>query len=59
MLNSNSLENKMLESCIVMTGVKEDTWETDEVRRDKLFEILSNSVLGRTLEERLDTVKIM
>ena len=49
----------MLESCIVMTGVKEDTWETDEVRRDKLFKILSNTVLGRTLEERLDTVKIM
>ena len=55
----NSLENKMLESYIVMTVVKEDTWETDEVRRNKLFEILSNTVLGRTLEERLDTAKIV
>ena len=53
------LENKMMESCVILTGVKEDVWETDEVRREKIFAILSNTVLGTTYEDRLDTVKIM
>ena len=49
----------MLESSVILTGVKEDAWETDEVRREKIFKILSNTVLGRTFEERLDMAKIM
>ena len=53
------LENKMMESCIILTRVKEDMWETDEVRREKIFAILSNTVLGTTYEDRLDTAKIM
>ena len=53
------LENKMMESCVILTGVKEDVWETDEVRREKIFAILSNTVLGTTYEDRLDTAKIM
>ena len=49
----------MMESCIILTGIKEDAWETDEVRREKKFGVLSNTVLGTTYEDRLDTAKIM
>ena len=44
---------------MILTGVKKDAWETDEVRREKQFGILSNIVLGPTYEDRLATAKIM
>ena len=53
------LENKLMESCVILTSVKEEAWETDEVRRQKIFGILSNTVLGSTYEDRLATTKIM
>ena len=53
------LENKIMQSCIILSGIKEEAWETDEVRREKIFGILSSTVLGTTYEDRLDTAKIM
>ena len=55
----SSLENKMMESCVILTGIREDVWEIDKVRREKIFAVLSNTVLGTTYEDRLDTAKIM
>ena len=49
----------MMESCVILSGIKEETWETDEPRQEKIFGILSNTVVGPTYEDRLETSKIM
>ena len=53
------LENKMLESSVILTGIREGLWEMDDVRKEKIYEVISETVLGHTLEERLNTARVM
>ena len=46
-----NLENRFLESNIILTGVREGVWETDEDRREMIYEIISDTVLSRTFNE--------
>ena len=54
-----SLENKLLESSIVINGIQESTWETDAVREEKLFYVFSHTIVGNSLEDRLESAKSM
>ena len=54
-----NLENRLLESNIILTGVREGVWETDEDRKEMIYEIISDTVLGRTFDEQLLTAKTM
>ena len=55
----SDFENRLLENNIVLTGIHEGTWESDEVRREKIYEAMSETVLGRSYEERINIAKIM
>ena len=55
----SDLENRLLENNIVLTGVHEGTWESDEARRERVYEVMAETVLGRTIEERLNVGKKM
>ena len=46
-----------MQNNIVLTGIYEGTWEQDEVRKEKVYEIISETVLGKTLDERLSVAK--
>ena len=54
-----NLENRLLESNIILTGVREGVSETDEERKEMIYKIISDTVLGRTFDERLLTAKTM
>ena len=53
------LENKLLESSVVLYGIYERPWETDEVRKEMIYGAISDTVLGRSYEERLDVARTM
>ena len=53
------LENKMLESHVMLHGIPEGPWETDEDHQEKIFIAISNTLLGRTKEERLNVARRM
>ena len=53
------LENKMLECQVMLHGIPEGLWETDDYHQEKLFIAISDTLLGRTKEERLDIAKGM
>ena len=53
------LENKLLETSIVISGIQESPWETEAVRQEKLFIAFSETIIGRTLDDRLDTARSM
>ena len=55
----SNLENRMLESNIILTGVREGVWETDDERKEMIYEIIFDTVLGRTFDEQLLTAKTM
>ena len=54
-----NLENKMLESNLIFSGIKEEPWETDLMRQEKVYLAISEMIIGRTMEERIDTAKSM
>ena len=49
----------MLESSVILTGIREGLLEMDDVRKEKIYEVISERVLGHTLEERLNTARVM
>ena len=55
----NNLENRILGSNIILTGIYEGAWETEEARRGVLYEVIANTIIGRTFEEKLETAKMM
>ena len=54
-----TLENKMLETSVIIHGIQENPWETEAVRQEKLFIAISDTLLGRTLDERLNSARSM
>ena len=54
-----NLEDKILESNLIFNGIKEEPWKTDLIRQEKIYLAISETIIGRTLEERLDTTKSM
>ena len=59
MCRVTKLENKILESNLIFKGIKEETWETDQMRQEKVYLAISETIIGRTLKERIDTAKSM
>ena len=55
----NTLENRLLETSIVISGIQESPWETEAVRQEKLFIAFAETIIGRTLDDRLDTTRSM
>ena len=55
----SAIENRLLESNIILTSIREGTWETEEARKESVYEVISETVLGRTFDDQLQTVKTM
>ena len=53
------LENKLLESSVMLYGIYEHPWETDEVRKEMIHDVISDTVLGRSYEERIKVARTM
>ena len=53
------LETKMLEASVLLCGIQESPWETEEDRCEKIYIALSNTLLGRSKEERLNLARGM
>ena len=51
------LETKMLETHVILCGIQEGPWETEEDRHEKIYIALSDTLLGRTKEERLNIAR--
>ena len=54
-----NLENRIFESNVILTGVREGVWEMDEDRKEMIYEIISDIVLGRSFDDRIQTAKMM
>ena len=54
-----ALEDRILQNNIIIHGIQEGPWETEEIRQEKLYYAFSDTVLGRTIEERMDTARTM
>ena len=52
-------EDKLLEYNVILKGVHEAVWETEDILQDKIYDILSNTVLGTTYDIRLGVAKSM
>ena len=48
-----NIDDKMLETSIVITGISEEKWEDPEPRRQKLNRELANTLPGETYDEKL------
>ena len=46
-----------MESSVVFQGIEESSWETDSIRQEKIFLAISETIIGRTLEDRLDVAR--
>ena len=53
------LENKLLESNVILHGIEESAWETEVVQQEKIYLAISETLIGRMLDERLDTAQGM
>ena len=54
-----TLEDRILQNNIIIHGIREGPWETEAVRQEKLYQAFSETVLGRTFEEHMDTARTM
>ena len=55
----SELENRLLASNLIITGILEDPWEIDDVRQEKLYDVMTETVLRCNYDDRLETVKLM
>ena len=55
----SELENRLLASNLIFTGIKEDPWETEDVRNEKIYDVMKETILGCNYDERLETAKLM
>ena len=53
------LENWLFETNIIIHGIRESAWETDEALTEKIYDVMTETVLGRNYDDRLETVKLM
>ena len=51
------IEDQMLETCVVLSGIDEDKWEDPDPRRDLVDKELSILMPGNTAEEKLEKAK--
>ena len=58
-MSKQSLEDKLLQSNVVFQGIEESSWETDSVRQEKIYMAIFETIIDRTLEERLDVARSM
>ena len=54
-----ALEDKLLDYNIILKGVHETAWETEDLLREKIYDVLSDTVLGTTYDMRLGVAKTM
>ncbi|MCG8621437.1 MAG: NADAR family protein, partial [Proteobacteria bacterium] len=54
-----ALENKLLESNVIFSGIPESTWEEASARKEKIIEAIASTVLGQTYQERYEVAKWM
>ena len=54
-----NLEDRILESSVIIQGLQESAWETEAVRQEKVFIAISETIVGSTLEDRLETARSM
>ena len=55
----SELENRLFESNLIIHRIKESAWETDDARTEKIYNVMTETVLGRSYDDRLETVKLM
>ena len=53
------LENRLFETNLIIHGIRESAWETDDVLTEKIYDAMTETVLGRNYDNRLETVKLM
>ena len=53
------LENRLLESSVIIHGLYERPWETDDVRKETVHDAISDTLVGRSYEERLEVARTM
>ena len=53
------LENRLLESSVIIHGLYERPWEMDDVRKETIYSAISDTLLGRTYEERIEVARTM
>ena len=51
------IEDKMLETCVVLSGIKEDKWEDPGPRRELVDRELAPLLPGATSDEKLENAK--
>ena len=53
------LENKLLESSVILHGLYERPWETDDIRKEMIYDAISDTLLGRSYEEFMSIARSM
>ena len=54
-----ALEDRILQNNVIIHGIPESPWETDDVRQEKLYYAFSETVLGTSIDQRMDTARSM
>ena len=54
-----ALEDRLLQNNIIIHGIREGPWETEEIRQEKLYHAFSETVMGKSIEDRMDTARTM
>ena len=53
------LENRLFETNLIFHGIRESAWETEDALIEKIYDAMTETVMGRNYDDRLDTVKLM
>ena len=53
------LENRLLQSSVIIHGLYERPWETDDMQKETIYDAISDTLIGRSYEERLEVAKTM
>ena len=53
----NDLENKLLDSSIIIHGISEDVDETEIDRKEKLIMVMARTIARRNLEEKIEVAR--
>ena len=52
-----NIEDKMLESSVVLTGLPEAAWETEEATREKVISAIAHTITGTNHEDRVQQAR--
>ena len=53
------LENRLFGTNLIFHGIRESAWETEDALIEKIYDAMTETVMGRNYDDRLDTVKLM